>query len=49
MQLTPLTYIQKTMAQIPGSNFISDWKQLNEEDKETLKQWAAEEMKVLGI
>lgn len=47
MQLTPLTYIQKAMFDVPGSTFIKDWKALSEEDKNTLKQWAQEEMDAL--
>lgn len=44
MQLTPLTYIQKAMFDVPGSNFIKDWKELSDADKAQLKQWAQEEM-----
>lgn len=39
---SPLTYIREQMAGFPG--FIQDWKNLTAEDKETLKEWAEQEM-----
>jgi hypothetical protein len=45
---TPLQYIQQTLEMKP-SEFMSEWKDLSDKDKADLKDWAKEEMGVLGI
>lgn len=40
----PLVYLREQF----GSKFLNEYKLLDEKDKETLKQWATEEMIAIG-
>ena len=44
---SPLSYL---MRELNGkADFTLEWKRLSDEDKETLKKWATEEMDVLNV
>lgn len=44
MKVSPLVYLQKNI----GSDFFQEWKKMSEDDKQTLRKWAAEEIVAKG-
>lgn len=48
--MSPIVYIANNFRNANDMGaFTREWQALNEKDKETLKKWAEEEMKVLNI
>jgi hypothetical protein len=47
--MTVLQYLRRELGGTGASAFIGEWRVLSDEDKTDLKQWAKEEMKLLGI
>lgn len=44
----PLTYLRQNLT-LPGENFVSQWGKLTDTDKAQLREYAIQEMQVLGI
>ena len=48
MPMSVLQYLKQELGS-SASDFMNEWKRLSDEDKSDLKEWAAQEMDILGV
>ena len=46
---TPLQYLKQQLTVFEDDKFIPMWKELSDQDKQDLQDWALEEMQILGV